>query len=189
MFENFVRSYKLSLLLVSMLYFIVVFFCHYYHGNSSLHKVQGSQCEQLLNIIALQNDTVEILESVIKRNISSIHTSPVNNFELFKTLPTDQHGSSSNKLFLPSDGQPNDIESTCETRYGFNLPTNWRNAEELWCSSPSSSLKCYPFRQPHKEESNVYDNFCVAENFIVDFSKVLIFLIICYDIMSQKKII
>lgn len=34
-------------------------------------------------------------------------------------------------------------------------------------------MTCYPFKQPHKKNRDrPWDNFCVAHNFVVDFSKV-----------------
>ena len=81
-------------------------------------------------------------------------------------LPTDTMN------FL--DVRPTQMDDYCEPRFGLELIEKWRNSEQTWCASESggkiaSSLKCYPYKQAHKNDK---DMFCEATNFIIDFSKV-----------------
>lgn len=173
MFENITRSIIAIALSLLSIYIFSISLAHlYYNINDSFRTVRGNTCDHLSTIISLQNDTIEILESVIARNVSSIYEESI----LANTEERTALGDSSNSHFLTAKGAANQIESTCESQYGIDLIKGWQDAEELWCSSPTSSLKCYPFRQIHKRQSRIVDNFCVAENFVVDFSKVYVWL-------------
>uniref|UniRef100_A0A7S0SZ26 EGF domain-specific O-linked N-acetylglucosamine transferase n=1 Tax=Chromulina nebulosa TaxID=96789 RepID=A0A7S0SZ26_9STRA len=81
---------------------------------------------------------------------------------------------SPNKLIVNSSI----FESDCESRYGISLAEKWRNNEELWCKSNAieinSQLNCYPYHQKHKQlDGRGPDMFCIANNFVIDFSKVI----------------
>lgn len=70
--------------------------------------------------------------------------------------------------------KPGYLEEECESKYGLNLVENWRRSGETWCQTDAeakveSSLSCYPFKQQHKRDK---DMFCEATNFIIDFSKI-----------------
>lgn len=66
----------------------------------------------------------------------------------------------------------------CEERFGLGLAGVIRKTATTVCETPEdaplpSSMTCYPFKQPHKKNRDrPWDNFCVAHNFVVDFSKV-----------------
>ena len=65
------------------------------------------------------------------------------------------------------------LEKDCEMRYGISLINIWRKNSEVWCDSPNSQLKCYPYHQHHKKlDGRGPDLFCEATNFMIDFSKV-----------------
>jgi hypothetical protein len=82
---------------------------------------------------------------------------------------------SSYSSFIPNS----DLERQCELRFGLSLVGAWRQIKQSWCQSSSSQmprveLRCYPYHQEHKKlDGRGPDNFCVATNFVVDFSKVL----------------
>lgn len=71
-----------------------------------------------------------------------------------------------------------ETERECESRYGLQLADEWRRSEEVWCqpkeeSPKAASLKCYPYQQKHRlDRGKGKDMFCVAENFVIDFSLV-----------------
>lgn len=71
-----------------------------------------------------------------------------------------------------------ETERECESRYGLQLADDWRRTEEVWCqpkeeSPKAASLKCYPYQQKHRlDRGKGKDMFCVAENFVIDFSMV-----------------
>ena len=62
------------------------------------------------------------------------------------------------------------LEAACEKRFGLSLIDDWRRHAETWCDGGDSKLVCYPYEQAHKMGRK--DMFCVATNFIVDFSKI-----------------
>ena len=110
------------------------------------------------------------------------------------TTPTTAHAaerlsgaSSSHALVVASP--PHKIDDMCERRYGLSLIDTWRSKAEVWCGEdhePSSGvpggplptsqskLVCYPHLQEHRRVARRGgpDTICVAENFVVDFSKV-----------------
>lgn len=69
----------------------------------------------------------------------------------------------------------------CEERFGLGLADVIAASKTRVCDMPGgggdpalqSSMDCYPFVQPHnRHRDQPWDNFCVARNFVVDFSKV-----------------
>ena len=93
---------------------------------------------------------------------------------------SDRFSSNYNSLTLNVSNTP--LHEMCERRFGINLIDKWKQSEETWCSSSSnnsndknmkSELKCYPYHQEHKKlDGRGPDMFCVASNFIMDFSKI-----------------
>ena len=82
-----------------------------------------------------------------------------------------------------TDLVPTKLQNWCESRFGLTLIENWRSNSELWCSESESESKdsnhfasrltCYPHHQDHKKaDGRGPDMFCVATNFVIDFSKV-----------------
>lgn len=73
-------------------------------------------------------------------------------------------------------------EKDCDMRYGMGLVESWRNSAEVWCETDedtaktagyNSELVCYPYHQRHKQlDGRGPDMFCVAKNFVIDFSKI-----------------
>jgi hypothetical protein len=77
------------------------------------------------------------------------------------------------------------FESECDARYGLHLIDDWRKQRELWCAADGttdtaaaapgvgpSELECFPYHQQHKKlDGRGPDVFCVATNFVIDFSK------------------
>lgn len=81
-------------------------------------------------------------------------------------------------------------ERDCEMRYGLSLADEWRGTEETWCQSETnmpgkvSSLKCYPYQQQHRaEQGKGKDVFCVAENFVIDFSLVRLWVFFAFSLI------
>eukprot|EP01041_Mallomonas_annulata_P009908 gene9908-20605_t len=78
------------------------------------------------------------------------------------------------------------MEADCEKRYGMELIKLWRQSEQTWCESstststtdnskarPQATLKCFPYTQEHKrKDGRGADMFCVATDVFIDFSKV-----------------
>lgn len=124
----------------------------------------------LYNLVDVQNKTINTLVSRVK------------------TLPYLQSFYDSKKSATPELAALHQAkrydsltkrERECEMRYGLSLADEWRGTEETWCQSETnipgkvSSLKCYPYQQQHRaEQGKGKDVFCVAENFVIDFSLV-----------------
>ena len=101
--------------------------------------------------------------------------------------------------FSRSELQPQDeyrkyytsMERDCEQRYGMQLITKWKNNEEIWCSNKDpkdlSELTCYPLHQTHKKlDGRGSDLFCVATNFVIDFSKVFFKYLLKYSYINKS---
>eukprot|EP01033_Poteriospumella_lacustris_P004587 gene4587-3281_t len=73
-----------------------------------------------------------------------------------------------------------DMENDCEERFGLSLVGKWQENRQVWCQDNSASknsqpseLVCYRYHQHHKKrEGQGPDMFCVATNFVIDFSKI-----------------
>jgi len=120
----------------------------------------------LINIIEIQNRTINTLESLIDS------TNKVN----FESIQDSRAAVTNNIRFISSAH-----ESECESRYGLTLIEKWKEKDEVWCTGTLSvngvsekvELRCYPYYQAHKvRDGRGADLFCEASNVFIDFSKV-----------------
>jgi hypothetical protein len=72
------------------------------------------------------------------------------------------------------------VTADCDARFGLELADTIAAARKTVCSTEGardtplpSSMECFPFQHKHKKNRDrPWDNFCVAKNFFIDFSKV-----------------
>lgn len=88
------------------------------------------------------------------------------------------------------------LEDQCEQRYGMELVDTWGKNEEIWCASDAqnselkSELKCYPYHQAHKKlDGRGPDLVCEATNFVMDFDKVIKFILLMYTTWSLHTLL
>lgn len=151
------------------IYFYVIFRFAYPFQH---HKEEVHQDVRILsNLVDIQNKTISALMSKVKCIPSLLY--------LFGSKKADTDVSAlviqsrRNQLRTP-------LERECDAKYGLQLVANWRETEEVWCqesdkqkSPHPASLKCYPYQQIHREaQGKGKDMFCVAENFVLDFTMV-----------------
>lgn len=156
--------------IVFLVFFVGILAFVLLYGLYDHHTTIQPSLHEMLNIIRLQNHTIAMLHSRVSSDQPQTSQS------------TQCESSHQASLLVPSSALQSmtpqhhisisSFEDECEERYGFRLADNWRHHQQVWCSSQdqSSKLLCYPYRQKHKDSDDV---FCVAENFVVDFSKVV----------------
>ena len=94
-------------------------------------------------------------------------------------------GGTDNSRALIMKHPDSSIEEMCERRFGLSLLIEWKSKAETWCGgeegvaeadlpTTESKLICYPHMQEHRKISRQGgpDTICVANNFVIDFSKV-----------------
>jgi hypothetical protein len=157
--------------------------------------------QSLLQLISIQNETIALMEQQIMKLITNgadkinhipdslqnmIHQhqqslSPLNTL-IEKPAPVE---TKSSIVSVTEDTHYYDIDETdtekeCEQRYGLSLAENWAKNRQIWCEDPNKSSKedaseliCYPYHQVHKKkDGRGPDLFCIAKNFVIDFSKI-----------------
>ena len=60
-------------------------------------------------------------------------------------------------------------QKECDGRFGRGLLESWMQSSTEVCSGGTSRLVCYTHRHPWRQDTQ---SFCVASNFVIDFSKV-----------------
>lgn len=158
-----------------------------------------AQYDHMMKIIRIQNDTIATLEAILmerERNVSfklagvpktehliqKVDTPLVSNLQFASISSSKDHTTSS---FIAS---PTPFETECENRYGLELVELWKKNKELWCESADqvASITCYPYHQVHKKkDGRGSDVVCEARNIVIDFSKVILFLIVNHYISCQ----
>jgi hypothetical protein len=145
---------------------IIYIFCFLRFIFSSNSTASKRDLNLLKDLIALQNQTIDRLRQKVKKLPSFLRFYDSKDIE--------------KPLFYEKQKQnlQSNAEKSCEAQYGFQLVEEWHKTEETWCQETdkypkSSSLKCYPYHQLHKQQQGKpKDMFCVAENFVIDFSQV-----------------
>eukprot|EP01038_Epipyxis_sp_PR26KG_P005446 gene5446-7539_t len=152
------------------------------HGPAAAMQMNPIQNEfsKLLKLVHIQNQTIHQLEKLLFSTNKTKELSLLAE-KLDKNVNTEIKA----LTFSRSELQPQDeyrkyytsMERDCEQRYGMQLITKWKKNEEIWCSNKDpkdlSELTCYPLHQTHKKlDGRGSDLFCVATNFVIDFSKV-----------------
>ena len=131
----------------------------------------------LYNLVDVQNKTINTLMARVKTlpYLHSFYEKKKSSSSDFTTMALQQ---------AKRQDSMTKRERDCEMRYGLSLADEWRGTEETWCQTETkmpgkaSSLKCYPYQQQHRaEQGKGKDVFCVAENFVVDFSLVRLWVI------------
>jgi hypothetical protein len=149
--------------------------------NVSFGQNNVNENEKLLDLIKLQNETINLLlqkqskeQSVLlKANVNEVNK---NNNRQYKL---NMEPISTISKIANNDELQTSLQEDCENRYGLKLANEWKKTAETWCEpseiaeSLKSELTCYPYHQQHKKlDGRGPDMFCVATNFIIDFSKV-----------------
>lgn len=154
-------------------YWLWLFYSFSVLSNSLSDGKEASQSQSenlslLLNLVRQQNNTLDTLRN---RFLKHQHDEE-------DASGSSVSGLSRNPLHCKLMSRS---EKECEARYGIALADLWRDSEQIWCEElpeskvrHPSSLKCYPYMQEHCKvlDFNKEDIFCVAENFVMDFSKV-----------------
>lgn len=144
----------------------------------------------LLQLIRLQNETISLMEKELVKQakraatgieataMDFIHKRQEESAHVVKALEAVHapHESSVDFRKWPVS----DMENDCEERFGLSLVGKWQENRQVWCQDDSASkdsrpseLVCYRYHQHHKKrEGQGPDMFCVATNFVIDFSKV-----------------
>lgn len=128
----------------------------------------NSDVRVLYSLVHVQNQTIHTL-------IDKIQSIPYG-LNLYKHTVSDANIAEASHENRKSYLTKSELE--CESRYGLHIAHEWRATEEDWCkpnlqNSKPATLKCYPFQQKHRaEQGKGKDTFCVAENFVLDFSLV-----------------
>ena len=130
---------------------------------------------------ALINEQNKHIES-LRNQIKIINDSSANSvkYDLYTSLKADTAIPSSfndRETMQPSFIRYSEAE--CESQYGMEIITKWRNKGKTWCKSSQSmhlesEIKCYPNHQYHNTNSRFikYDTFCEAKNIFINFSKI-----------------
>lgn len=163
----------LVLILVSFsVYLFMIFYVAFPFKFTHFIDNHEHDVRMLYNLVDIQNKTINSLMRRMKSlpHLLNLYEAKKPNTDVITTILRQQ---------TRFNNHMTSTEQECESRYGLQLVNQWRNSEELWCSTKdkrpgkSSSLKCYPFQQKHRAEvGKGKDMFCVAENFIIDFSLV-----------------
>lgn len=159
----------LILLAVFLVYFGIIFYFAFPFKSIIGSDVQKQDVRILHSLVSIQKSTIDTLMQKV------ISISTIKSLYEFKNVPDEkkQKQQESSPIRLTTAR-----EQDCESRYGSPIVSEWQSTEEIWCDSLKtdlikSSLKCYPFQQKHrKEQGKGQDVFCVAENFVIDFSLV-----------------
>lgn len=124
----------------------------------------SSQISKLLQVIHEKDMQISTLQSTVTQ-----HKEREQQYASQEVSHSSSHSPSSNTYSTPMTS----LEQDCDARYGYHLIDAWRSSRQIWCTSPASSLVCYPYHQEHKKlDGRGPDMFCEATNFIIDFSKV-----------------
>lgn len=140
----------------------------------------------MLQLINLQNETIALMEQQLMRYVNSgVSRVESEVYQAFHPknvaqLTLTNIEASSSILEDYRVIETSDMEKSCEDRYGLSLVGKWRENKQVWCSEPTSTqneypseLSCYRYHQAHKKlDGRGPDLFCVAKNFVIDFSKV-----------------
>lgn len=144
----------------------------------------------LLQLIRLQNETISLMEKELVKQaklaasgiqasaMDFIHKRQEESAHVVKVMEETHahHDTSVDFRKWPVS----DMENDCEERFGLSLVGKWQENRQVWCQDNSASknsqpseLVCYRYHQHHKKrEGQGPDMFCVATNFVIDFSKV-----------------
>lgn len=172
------------LVLATCSLFLLLFYTTLGSDKNSLHHgpllpINGDEAEsnllRLIELVKLQNETINVLQqrigtatvTPVKADVDSLSSNPLSGSYI--VAPPN----SINIVYKPNTLTLD--EQDCEARYGLPLVDKWRQSRQTWCSNPStqSKLECYPYHQVHKKlNGQGMDMFCVAYDFLVDFSKV-----------------
>ena len=125
-------------------------------------KKQDNEIIKLQQELHFVNNEMELLKN--KQLVTT-------NNMMIRTIEVPVESSEDNNFLKV---QQSAMDEYCETRFGLELINKWRNSKEIWCenepdSKIETSLECYPYKQQHKSDK---DMFCIATNFIIDFSKI-----------------
>ena len=130
---------------------------------SATIKEQNKHIESLRNQIKVINDSL----------VNSVKYDVTSSLEVETAISSSFNGETMQTSLI------SDVEAECESRYGMEIITEWRNKGKTWCKSSQSKhleseIKCYPNLQYHNSNSRFikYDTFCEAKNIFINFSKV-----------------
>jgi hypothetical protein len=147
-----------------------------------------------MQLIRLQNETIGLMEkeliklatkavsSIPSETLDLIHKNQRENSQILSQSSAVKVSQQSMSAIIDDYRviDTSDMEKDCEERFGLTLVSKWRENRQVWCEDKShykdkfsSELVCYRYHQHHKKrEGQGLDMFCVATNFVVDFSKV-----------------
>lgn len=173
-------------------------FVMFHSSLQPANETQGRDISHhsLMQLIRLQNETISLMEKELVKNAQSltshiqpetinlIHRKQAENAAILTSTVAEVTASSRSKAGIDDfrEIDTSDMENDCEDRFGLSLVSKWRENRQIWCADSSrykdtrggSELVCYRYHQHHKKrEGQGVDVFCVAKNFVIDFSKVL----------------
>lgn len=128
--------------------------------------------KQLFDIISSKDAEIVRLNEQLRISNMALKVKSQVNSDIIRVPQVIESKVNSAENFL--DVKPSQMDAYCEPRFGLQLIEKWSHSEETWCESDQSekiqsSLRCYPYKQAHKNDK---DMFCEAANFVIDFSKV-----------------
>lgn len=164
----------ITILLALATYIFIIFYFAFPLQNWQSVEERDKDVRVLYNLVNIQNQTINTLINKVKEipYFSNLYA------QTKEAIPIPSASLSSSLA-----SRKTSLEQECEKRYGYQLVSEWESTEEEWCAPLKSnlrekqaSLKCYPYQQKHRlEQGKGKDSFCVAENFVVDFSAVRFF--------------